>query len=112
MDAHSLNELVCQRFCTYYKPSKKEDLACQGFIVIERLIKKGREITFENPAKNAGASTKKRLRSEICPSCPFYKDDCDFIMGKAGSLPCGGFVLLGYLLEAGIVSIDDIENIY
>jgi len=43
--------ILCKNFCAYFKPSKKEDLACEGFVVIGRLLSKGKNIAFDRPAK-------------------------------------------------------------
>ena len=71
----------------------------------------------------------------MCIACPFYENDCDFIIksslspfskgGQGGIInskeglsdkekhppPCGGFMLLGHLLRKKIIGIDDIKNI-
>lgn len=99
---------LCREFCHYYKPSKNSELACMGSIVVERLLNKNLNIPFDKP-KKFDIVTEKKLEQTLCPPCPFYENDCDFV--QSGLAPCGGFILLGDLLEKNIISIDDIRNI-
>lgn len=105
-----LIEKLCRNFCAYYKPSKDAELACMGLIVIDRLIKKGRKISFKKSDTPIGAMTQKTLAGNICKVCSFYDGGCDFAGQKENALPCGGFMLLGQSIESGIISINDIRN--
>jgi hypothetical protein len=118
-----IREKLCKYFCSYFKPLQKEDLACEGFIVIERLLRNGKNITFDRPDKEYDYGMQKMLAQAMCTVCPFYADDCDFIMAarstafnekeneKEKPSPCGGFIFLTHLLESNIIKIDDIRNI-
>jgi hypothetical protein len=97
-------------FCPYYKPAKSDQLACMGFIVVERFIKQRREVPFEKSYKLLDKATEEKLVHNMCIACPFYENDCDFIQQKENSMPCGGFTLLGHLLEAHIITIDNIKD--
>ena len=106
----TIREELCRNFCPYYKPSKDEELACLGFAVIERLIGKGLAISFDTQDKGFEERTKKVLLEALCAACPFFENDCDFVTGSSHS-PCGGFTLLGLLLDKKVIHIDDIKNI-
>ena len=131
-----MNHSLCEKFCPYYKPAKNEDLACLGFLIIERLMNKGVEITSEKTGRSLDPADAERLIKDMCVRCPFYDDDCDFAMvsrsnreGWSSSsilpkddegqwsekgcvpFPCGGFTLLGYLLGENIIDIDDIKKL-
>jgi hypothetical protein len=106
----SLAEKLCANFCRYYKPSKNEELACIGFLIIERMLKEGIEIPFDKRDRIPRPATEGRLVQNVCVPCPFYESDCDFVKERGGSLPCGGFVLLGHLLEEGIITVDNIKD--
>lgn len=110
MDEINLYEKLCLKFCPYCKPVKKKDLACMGFLILERLLRKGNEIPFERFDKKMDIINKETLVQNMCIACPFYKDACDFIQQKEKSLPCGGFMLLGHLLKANIITIDNIKD--
>jgi hypothetical protein len=107
----NLRERLCLQFCPYYKPSKNEELACKGFLVVEELINEGKEIPFIKSDKLLKAHTEKILRENICISCLFYESDCDYAQEEEGACPCGGFSLLGKLLEARVLTVDNIEEI-
>jgi len=108
---NNLQRNLCQEFCSYYKPSKKEIIACKGFLVIEKLLKRGREIPFDKTDQKPGDAIQGELIRGMCIACPFYENDCDFVQKKKDAQPCGGFMLLANLLEKNIISIDDIQNI-
>ena len=112
MNKSNLNKKLCEKFCSYYKPSKDKELTCKGFTVIEKLIKNGREISFNKSEKKVSASTGEKLIGNMCVACSFREDGCDFAAGKKDAAPCGGFILLGHLLDGKIITIDDIVNIH
>jgi hypothetical protein len=111
MDKKTLIKSVCSTYCQYYKPSKDEELACKGFLIIERLIQEGKDISFRKSARIPCAATKEMLIRILCSTCPFHDDECDFIVNKEALQPCGGFVALGHLLEEDLITVDDITNI-
>ena len=90
---------LCRNFCSYYKPSKDEELACRGFVVVKRLIEMGKQIPFEKSDRRPSPLTEEDLRKVLCPTCPFYEGDCDFILQEGDARPCGGFIFLGLLLD-------------
>ena len=112
---------LCKKFCAYFKPSKQEDLVCEGFTVIERLLRNGKPIVFDKPDNEYVYEVKEMLMQDMCTVCPFYQSDCDFIEShlspsidqeeKINPYPCGGFILLAHLLGSDIIEIDDIRNI-
>jgi hypothetical protein len=110
MDKDTLIENVCRNYCRYYKPSKDEELACMGFLIIQRLLRNGAEIIFEESQAVLAPYTEETLVGNVCVTCPFFPDGCDFSLKREGSFPCGGFLVLGRLMEAGSISIDDIRN--
>ena len=102
---------LCGNFCSYYKPAKDEELACRGFIVVKQLIGKGKQVDFKRADRRLSPLTEEDLRGVLCPTCPFYEGDCDFILQEGDALPCGGFIFLGLQIERGMIRIDDVRDI-
>jgi len=102
---------LCRNVCSYYKPTKDEELACRGFVVVKKLIEMGKQVSFEESNKRPGPLTEEKLRKVLCLKCPFYERDCDFILQEGDAIPCGGFIFLGLLIEKGMIIIDDVRNI-
>jgi hypothetical protein len=110
MDNQTLQQKLCEKFCTYYKPGKDETLACLGYLLLVWLQERGSHISFEKRARPFSPSSADVLIENICRICPFFDGGCDFVLHLEGSGPCGGFVLLGHLLDEGNIAIDDIRN--
>jgi len=106
-----LPDKLCSNFCAYYKPSKDEELACRGFLVLKRLLENGKNFSFEKSDRRPGTLTEEALRKVLCAACPFYEGDCDFILQEGDAIPCGGFIFLGLLIERGMICIDDVRDI-
>jgi len=103
-----LHKRLCLNFCPYYKPSKNKELACKGFSVVEKLLQRGKKITFQKSGKVLAQATANELVKNMCITCSFYEKDCDFIQYRGSYLPCGGFTLLCQLLESGSITLDNI----
>ncbi len=110
MERINLKEKLCLKFCSYYKPSKDDKLACLGYIILEEFLQKGDKIVFKDYRTDIDRNTEIVLRDHMCIQCPFFKEDCDFIQNNK-SLPCGGFIFLGHLLDEGFITIDNIVDI-
>jgi hypothetical protein len=116
-----MRDNLCRRFCAYFKPSTKEELECQGLLVVERLMKNGKAINFFVTDRAYDYSMQEMLIQNMCTVCPFYQNDCDFILSKQSPVlnrqgtkrppPCGGFIILTHLVERNIITIDDIRDI-
>jgi hypothetical protein len=102
--------LVCVNFCHYYKPGRNEELACQGFVVVRRLINACKRLPRERPpvASVPDAGTIEGLKDRLCPACPFSEADCDFVLSGGRASPCGGFALLSHLLGSGELKLEEI----
>jgi hypothetical protein len=51
-----------------------------------------------------------RVEARLCARCSFREADCDFmgkdILARAGSVPCGGYLLLVRLLALGVSGVE------
>lgn len=101
---------LCVNCCTYYKPGKNEELACEGYAVVQRLIKSGKKISLEKRGKAlSNDASAAALRANMCRACSFFQSDCDFILTGGKALPCGGFALLHHLLDSGEITVEDLK---
>ena len=103
-----LVKTLCLKHCSYYKLGKNEELACQGFRVVERLMQAGRTILMENPGVSDDKQVMDQLIQSLCSVCTFHEYDCDFFQDGV-SKPCGGFMLLSQLLGSGKITIAEIR---
>jgi len=106
-DNPPLDQILCLKFCSYYKPGKNEELACKGYLVVERLLGEGKSLVLESNSGSASPVLTDRLVNVLCLACDFHEQDCDFMQNRAAR-PCGGFVLLEQLLGSGVITIEDI----
>ncbi len=102
-----LEQAVCLRFCSYYKPGRNEELACRGYLVLERLALQGIPMVRKKTELRDRAGEELLVRT-LCMACPFHEQDCDF-MENSALPPCGGFLLLAQLLAANDISIADVK---
>ena len=102
-----LERTVCLRFCSYYKPGRNEELACRGYLVLERLAAQGIPVVRKK-AELRDRAGEEVLVSTLCMACPFHEQDCDF-MENSALPPCGGFLLLAQLLAAKDITIEDVK---
>jgi hypothetical protein len=103
-----LTQAVCLRLCSYYKPGRNEELACRGYLVLERLAQQGILIDNKNTDHLRDGAGEEPLVQALCMACPFHEQDCDF-MENSALPPCGGFLLLMQLLGKKKISIDDVK---
>jgi radical SAM protein with 4Fe4S-binding SPASM domain len=109
----SMVELVCTRYCSHYKPSQEEDMACQGFKFLQRLADRD-PTTLDRLRPKDDFEFKDRyphlLHHALCQSCDFLIDGCDFKDSKhtRQSAPCGGYIATEQLLEQRFLDEDNL----
>ncbi len=104
-----LEREVCRNLCVYYKPGKNEDLSCLGYRVVEALVTRRRELVLTQIVGRATAE--ERMIAEVmCKRCPFYPEDCDYVIKEGDASPCGGFLALSGLLLKRMITVDEIGD--
>jgi hypothetical protein len=103
-----LKNRLCEDCCPHFKPGKNDELSCKGYLIIEKLLQDGKDIPFQKADRVLAETTEQALTRYMCVACPFYEENCDFIGHGKNSPPCGGFTLLGQLLESSNITIADI----
>ena len=104
---------LCRTFCTYYKPGKTDDLACQGFLVVHSMITSGRQLPPASPDRLAvpDKRTADVLQERVCGACSFREQDCDYIATGGTAPSCGGFLVLKHLVASGEITLEDIRKV-
>lgn len=107
---------LCRPFCSFFRAGAKEEMACQGALVLDALLQRRRLSPEQLPAP---AGKERRLWQEedqglervLCRPCSFALDGCDFhsAFRSAQTEPCGGYLLLQLLTDAGTLSCADLE---
>jgi hypothetical protein len=100
-DDRPLTELVCRRWCRFYRESAKEELTCAGYDFFRGRLKPDAVSGLAGAEEPIGHDP--RIERVLCARCGFRAEDCDFMAepAPAGAVPCGGYVLLARLLAAG-----------
>ena len=98
MKAERYTEVICKRFCKFYKPGK-DRLACGAYDFLAENLSAGE---LSKMADYGGVSpdfsVDAIIRGLACERCEFRIDGCDFRAGL-NSPPCGGYVLIERLLK-------------
>jgi len=93
----------------FYKDGQKEEMVCQGALVVEFLVNQGRIFPEQLclSVKNLQLCLKHKdtLTRYVCRQCPFMKEDCDFqSTAPSDDLePCGGYMVLAGLIENRVI---------
>ena len=109
---------LCRPFCSFFRAGAKEEMACQGALVLAALVQRGRlsPENFPAPAekeRRRWQEEDKVLERVLCLSCPFALDGCDFHseLRSPETEPCGGYLLLQLLKESGAISCADLNGV-
>ena len=117
MSKTTFQEYICLPFCEFYKPGVKEELLCQGALLLERLVRQGRLNPQELPGLPSDLPPMPghdpALEAVVCAGCPFQAEDCDFRSPHppADARPCGGLLLLERLLCSEKITPKDLEAV-
>jgi len=103
------SQTLCLRFCAYYKPEKKEELACRGYAVAEQIMRSVKAGCLDTFKKRPDPLMVDAVIREVCVSCDFFEKDCDFMQDRTAP-PCGGMVVLTQLLNMEQISLNDLET--
>jgi hypothetical protein len=105
-----LTEMVCRRFCRFFRPGVKEELSCAGYNFFRDRVGGARLrewLAAVDPARAGTPADRAAAAMTLCGGCEFRAADCDFQAEpqKPEAAPCGGYVLLCHLLAAQVPGI-------
>ena len=103
MKKNNYTDIICRRFCRFYKGGR-EELTCGTYNFLLRNLTAGElKSSVLSVKSRAGFPLDEELRALACEQCDFLADGCDFRAGL-DSPPCGGYAIIEQLLrEAGYV---------
>jgi hypothetical protein len=117
MPKKDVEKSVCSPYCSFYREGEKEELICNGARLLEILINRGALTPASLIAAEEGSALSlaeyDRLEEIICQTCPFMAEDCDFRSETPppGAEPCGGFILLSFLVGKGALPMEWLKEI-
>lgn len=91
-------KLICEKFCAFYKPGKKEELKCGAYEFLVANYAHGEiEAAAGKAAREPLFSQDAEIMERVCRQCDFLVDGCDYRDG-IGRTPCGGYTVAERLL--------------
>ena len=107
---------ICRPFCMFFAEDEKEEMACLGARVAaslgqKGLIDTGRLIDLKKN-RRAWEAHREVIGPRVCRVCEFREEDCDFQSPAPSDdlEPCGGYIALSWLIEAGLLHPEDLEK--
>ncbi|MEN2985511.1 MAG: hypothetical protein ABDH16_02455 [Thermodesulfovibrionaceae bacterium] len=97
MKKEDYTELICKKFCSYYKPNKEFE-RCGGYFYLQDSL-----TPFEIKTLVIAIDIDKNeyFRDDLsflCEKCDFREDGCDFVIDK-NRVPCGGYLLISKIID-------------
>ncbi|HMK60536.1 MAG TPA: hypothetical protein VK452_05245 [Dissulfurispiraceae bacterium] len=96
-------DIICKRFCRYFK-NGKEEMYCGGYRVLvenftaSELQQLADMVCETNDIKNHIPAYDENLFNLVCKSCDFRIDGCDYRDNRSGP-PCGGYIMIDQLVK-------------
>jgi hypothetical protein len=121
MSKIDFKDYVCRPYCTFFKEGQKEEIACRGAEVLEKMVMQQlidpATLPHFEKAGQLWKIYKKIFAKYICAACPFRAQDCDFMSEALEAAdgqsiePCGGFILLALLVENDFIDMSSLEAV-
>ncbi|MBW1813866.1 MAG: hypothetical protein JRJ39_09385 [Deltaproteobacteria bacterium] len=116
MNKNTFKDYICKPYCVFFKDGEKEEMACHGAAIAQRLVKNQKIFPQHFDKKPLEKDTcfndDEDLLRLVCTNCPFEAQDCDFRSSSQpkGSVPCGGFIFLFLLKSKNLLTVKDLEE--
>lgn len=104
MKEEGYTEIICKRFCRFYKKDK-EEIHCGGYELLKGhlTVNELKLLVHDMYATTYSRTTQDKFIEFICKKCIFESDGCDFREGF-DSPPCGGYIILTRLKSLRLLS--------
>lgn len=117
MSKGAFQNYLCRPFCSFFRAGAKEEMACQGALVLAELMQRRRLSPEELPApeekeRRLWQEEDRALERAVCQPCSFALEGCDFHspLRSAATEPCGGYLLLQLMKERGTITCADLNE--
>jgi hypothetical protein len=120
MPKKDFREYICRPYCMFFKEGQKEEMACRGADLAEKLILSkdvGTEGLIDiNKKSRAWLYHAALFEKHICAACDFRAEDCDFASAASRGFfdtdiePCGGLIFLAIIIEKGLIEMPYIKR--
>ncbi len=116
MTKKDFKDYICRPFCMFYKEGQKQEMACQGALVVGSLVDQRRisseQLCLSVKDRQICLKHKDTLTRYVCRRCPFMKEDCDFQSNSPSDdlEPCGGYMVLAGLIENRVIEPRDMDS--
>lgn len=98
MKTASYTDIICKKFCDYYKDGK-EELACETYNFLAGKFTPGElEAGLRDIGELPDFLHDEEIKKLICENCDFLIDGCDFREGL-NAPPCGGYTIIEWLIK-------------
>ena len=105
MNATTLQDLVCARWCEFYHPEKQSEERCGSFELLSSLTVSGAQELLAEYQKEEkdGVELDTFLSKIVCESCDYFINWCDYRSKNCDykAPPCGGLLILRTYLTSG-----------
>jgi hypothetical protein len=93
MKRRDYTDIICKKFCTFYKDGK-EELTCGTYrFLAERYTPEELDHLISDLNMIPDYSCDDEVMKFICAACDFVVDGCDF-REKGDAPPCGGYTIV------------------
>jgi hypothetical protein len=115
--AERLERLTCAEHCRHYKPWRGEEPRCGAHQwLLQRALNV--EGALDDLEKLRGVKPAMPLRFDalflrtVCARCDYFPSQCSYRdpAGPAEAVPCGGIIVLSFLLDRGLISTQELYD--
>ena len=100
MKEEEYTDIICKRFCTFYK-EEKEELQCGSYLFLRERYSPGElEVAITGISDVPSRAEDKTINDAVCSKCEFLVDGCGYREGH-DSPPCGGYIIVEHLIRKG-----------
>lgn len=117
MGKNTFKDFICKPHCIFFKDGKKEEMACHGAVIAQRLVENKKIspqwIDLESHEKDTRFKHDDDIIRVVCARCPFEAEDCDFRSKSPpqNAIPCGGYIFLYRLKSTGVITVNDLMEV-